>query len=158
MKCEHRKLEIPYSVIRREDMDENLLALERASIEAAQKAYAIYSRFSVGAAVLLANGEIISGSNQENAAYPSGICAERTALFYAGAQYPNVAVEGLMIVAFSPRGRVKVASPCGACRQVMLETSVRFRPYPVYLAGPDEVICIEDNRNVLPFPFDGSDL
>ncbi|WP_231968832.1 cytidine deaminase [Porphyromonas crevioricanis] len=139
-------------------MSNELRALEQAAVAAAEDAYAKYSNFRVGAAVLLSNGEIVSGSNQENSAYPSGICAERTALFYAGAKYPNEAVEKLLIVAFSPHGRVRVASPCGACRQVMLETSVRFHPYPVYLAGPEEVICIEDNRDALPFPFDGSDL
>ena len=82
------KKEIPYQRIKRADFTSGMLELEQAARKAAEKAYAPYSNFKVGAAVRLANGQIVTGSNQENAAYPSGICAERTALFYCGAQYP----------------------------------------------------------------------
>ena len=80
---------IPYKTLDRSELSSKDLQLEERALEAAQKAYAPYSRFHVGAAVLLANGEIVTGSNQENAAYPSGTCAERTALFWAGAQWPE---------------------------------------------------------------------
>ncbi|MDO4692547.1 MAG: cytidine deaminase, partial [Porphyromonadaceae bacterium] len=128
------------------------------AIEAARKAYAPYSHFHVASAVLLENGQIVTGSNQENAAYPSGTCAERTALFYAGAQYPDVAPEELMIVAFNQEGRVPLITPCGSCRQVIMETATRFAPYKILLAGPREVLILEDCRSLLPFAFDGSDL
>ena len=81
------------------------LELEQRALEAAKKAYAPYSHFHVGAAVLLANGEIVTGSNQENAAYPSGTCAERTALFWASAQWPDVPIDKLLIVAINDGGR-----------------------------------------------------
>lgn len=153
-----QELHIPYAVIAHHELTPTQLELERQAIEAAHKAYAPYSNFRVGAAVLLENGCIVSGSNQENAAYPSGLCAERTALFYAGAQYPEVAPVELMIVAFNAVGRVPLITPCGACRQVLLEVATRFAPYRVSLAGPEEVVIIEDCRQLLPFAFDGSDL
>jgi cytidine deaminase len=88
--------------------------------EAVQRGYAPYSGFRVGAAVLLENGSIITGTNQENAAYPSGLCAERTALFYASSQYPNVPILAIA-VSTSGNGFSDEAKPCGACRQVMSE-------------------------------------
>ncbi|KGO00989.1 cytidine deaminase [Porphyromonas sp. COT-290 OH3588] len=153
-----KELNIPYEIIPHEALSPVRLEMERLAIEAARKAYAPYSRFHVGAAVLLENGQIITGSNQENAAYPSGTCAERTALFYAGAQYPDVAPQELMIVAFNQEGRVPLITPCGSCRQVIIETATRFAPYKILLAGQSEVLVLEDCRSLLPFAFDGSDL
>ena len=126
---------IPYKTLLRSELTPEDRRLEELAVEAAHKAYAPYSHFHVGAAVLLANGEIVTGSNQENAAYPSGTCAERTALFWAGAQWPDVPVEKLLIVAFNASGRVPFISPCGGCRQVIMETATRFHPFPILLAG-----------------------
>lgn len=154
----NRELHIPYRIVPHEELNSEELALEAEALKAARMAYAPYSKFCVGAAVLLDNGEIVSGSNQENAAYPSGICAERTALFYAGAQYPEARPLALAIVAINAEGRVPLITPCGACRQVILETATRFAPYPVLLIGEEEAVILEDCRQLLPFAFDGSDL
>lgn len=152
-------LSIPYERIQRKDFDATLLRLEEAAVEAARNAYAPYSRFRVGAALLLSNGVVVVGSNQENAAYPSGLCAERTALFAAGAQYPDEAVEILLLVAFSEENRVESITPCGACRQVLAETSSRHqKPFKVVMAGKEQALVLHDNRGLLPFAFDGSDL
>ena len=94
--------------------------LEKA-IEATATAYSPYSHFCVGAAVLLDNGEIVIGSNQENVAYPSGLCAERTAMFAASARYPKVPMRKIAIVGKNQQGELCAATPCGACRQVMSE-------------------------------------
>ena len=152
-------LSIPYERIQRKDFDATLLRLEEAAVEAARNAYAPYRRFRVGAALLLSNGVVVVGSNQENAAYPSGLCAERTALFAAGAQYPNEAVEILLLVAFSEEDRVESITPCGACRQVLMETSSRHqKPFKVIMVGKEQALVLHDNRGLLPFAFDGSDL
>lgn len=152
-------LSIPYERIQRKDFDATLLRLEEVAVEAARNAYAPYSRFRVGAALLLSNGVVVVGSNQENAAYPSGLCAERTALFAAGAQYPNEAVEILLLVAFSEEDRVESITPCGACRQVLMETSCRYqKPFKVIMVGKEQALVLHDNRGLLPFAFDGSDL
>lgn len=151
---------IPYRIIKRENFTSSIIELEKAALEVAQKAYAPYSQFKVGAAVRLANGKIVTGSNQENAAYPSGICAERTALFYCGAHYPEIAVEEILVLAVNSKGeRASCASPCGACRQVLLETSDRHKhPFRVILPGEYEAIILEDNRDLLPFGFEASNM
>lgn len=153
-----RSIKIDYHLVKRSDLSELDRRLEAAALSVAEGAYAPYSRFHVGAAALLANGEIVTGSNQENAAYPSGTCAERTALFWAAAQWPDVAVERLAVVAFNEEGRVPFISPCGSCRQVILETATRFHPFPILLCGEEEVCILEDCRLLLPFGFDGSAL
>ena len=129
--------------------------LERA-LEAAKGAYAPYSHFHVGAALRLADGSIVVGSNQENVAYPSGLCAERTALFAASAQRPGMRdYEALAIVGINEEGRVCQAAPCGACRQVMSEYELQQR-------HPMRVICYVDEgcvrvfdrvADLLPFSF-----
>ena len=123
--------------------------------EAAEKAYSPYSEFQVGAALLLENGELFTGSNQENAAYPSGLCAERVALFYANAKNPGVAIKHLVIVAKNKNGYVKTPiSPCGACRQVMLETEKRqTTPMQVWLVGESTVYNIPAAIDLLPLAF-----
>lgn len=151
-------LSIPYISVATSALEAEDAQLERLAAEVAEQAYAPYSQFRVGAAALLENGEIVTGSNQENAAYPSGLCAERTALFYAGAQYPDVPVKTLAIVASNKEGRVALITPCGACRQVLMEVAQRFHPFRVLLCGREETTIIEDNRLLLPFAFDGSDL
>ena len=121
---------------------EELCAADRELIDAAcqatHRSYAPYSHFSVGAAARLSDNTIVTGTNQENAAYPSGLCAERTTLFYANSQYPGQAVETLAIAARNECGEFleEPIPPCGACRQVMLETEKRFkRPMRVLLFG-----------------------
>lgn len=153
-----QEIKIVYEILNRTELTEADLALEQAALSAAQRAYAPYSRFRVGAALRLTNGAIVTGSNQENAAYPSGTCAERTALFYAGAQYPDVAPEALLIVALNEGGRVPMITPCGACRQVILEACLRHAPFKIILTGEQQVIVIDDCRALLPLSFDGSDL
>lgn len=112
-----------------------------AAREAAAKAYAPYSKFRVGAAALLDNGEIVAGSNQENAAYPSGLCAERTTVFYANAKFPEAKILRLLIYAETDRGPVvSPITPCGACRQVLLEKEVtQGSPMKVTLAGAEDL-------------------
>lgn len=133
--------------------------LHKKAIEATSKAYAPYSRFHVGAAALLANGEIVTGSNQENAAYPSGLCAERVALFYAGAKYPDVPVKAIAIAATTEGKIVEGISPCGGCRQVMLETETRASgPLKIFLCGAEKMRMLESVSSLLPIGFDGSDL
>ena len=128
------------------------LALTDAALEATRRSYAPYSRFHVGAAALLENGIVVTGTNQENVASPSGLCAERTTLFYANSQYPDVPVVALAIASSDTEG---ILSPCGACRQVMLETEKRFgKPMRVLLCGAEEVIVVESARDLLPFAFD----
>ncbi len=153
-----RTLQVPYSTLTHDELSPLDLELEQRALEAAKKAYAPYSHFHVGAAVLLANAEIVTGSNQENAAYPSGTCAERTALFWASAQWPDVPIDKLLIVAINDGGRVPFISPCGSCRQVIMETATRFHPFPILLCGGEQTICIDDCRLLLPFGFDGSAL
>ena len=140
---------------------EDLSSCDRILVDAARKAttrsYAPYSGFSVGAAVRLSNGEIVTGNNQENAAYPSGLCAERTTLFWASAQYPDAAMETLAIAARNANGELSVPiSPCGACRQVMLEMEKRHnKPMRIILYGTKEIYIIEDGvKTLLPITFD----
>jgi len=128
--------------------------------EASLNAWAPYSNFCVGAAVQLDNGEIVIGSNQENAAYPSGLCAERVALFYANAKYPNSSVLSIAISACNSKGLVsEPIKPCGSCRQAILESEIRFEhSIRTILDGQSEVIVIEGVKNLLPLSFGKNDL
>ena len=149
-------LELSYRIYALDELPEESRKLVDAALEATQRSYAPYSHFYVGAAVMLNNGVIVTGNNQENVAFPSGLCAERTALFYANAQYPEVPVKALAIVARDSSGKVTQApiSPCGACRQVMLETENRFgKPMQVLLASAEEVIVVESASALLPLAF-----
>jgi len=136
-----------------------LLSEEKMLIDCAKdacaRAYAPYSQFFVGAAVLLDNGETVTGTNQENVAFPSGLCAERTALFYANSQYPDKAVKSLAVAAFTQGDFIdRPISPCGACRQVILETEMRFKtPIKIFLYGKSEIYVIEGIENLLPLAF-----
>lgn len=143
---------------------EELTQEERQLIEAAReiagKAYAPYSRFQVGAALLLENGEVVSGSNQENAAYPSGLCAERVALFWAGTHYPDIPIKAMAIAALkNGEPAANIAAPCGACRQVISESTHRNKtPFPLLLAGKNEVLKIANANDLLPLSFGPKDL
>lgn len=129
--------------------------LERAQ-HAAKGSYAPYSNFNVGAAVRLSNGEIVAASNQENAAYPSGLCAERVAIFYAHARFPEASVEAIAVTA-SVDGHIceTPTYPCGACRQVLAESEMRASsPIKVIIGGEKFTQVMESVRSLLPFTFD----
>ena len=140
---------------------DELSPADREVVDAARAAtansYAVYSHFNVGAAARLAGGTIVCGTNQENAAYPSGLCAERTTLFWANSQYPTQAVEVLAIAARTEQGELATPiPPCGACRQVILETEKRFnKAMRIILYGAKECYVIEDGvKALLPLSFD----
>lgn len=137
---------------------EDRVLMNRA-IEARKKAYAPYSKFNVGAALLLENGEIILGNNQENAAYPSGMCAERVAIWKAGSTFPDVKIKKLAITASSTISKVdKPVGPCGACRQTLSEYEINQKePFSVIFMGEvGEVVKTESLLSLLPFSFDSS--
>ncbi|MGW9687287.1 cytidine deaminase [Flagellimonas sp. 2504JD1-5] len=127
--------------------------------QARENAYSPYSNFKVGAAVLLANGEVVIGNNQENSSYPSGLCAERVAVFQAGAKYPGVAIKSIAISATS-NGYVvdKPAGPCGNCRQSIIEYEQKQKsPISVLLRGEVGPIFKCDSINdILPLAFSSS--
>ena len=132
------------------------ISVVNKAFEAMEKAYAPYSKFKVGAALLLEDGQIIQGNNQENIAYPSGLCAERVALFYAGASFPDQPIEAICIAV---KGTLIAAenyvSPCGSCRQVMLESESRQQqPIRVLLVQNDgSILILNSCRDLLPFGF-----
>lgn len=132
--------------------------LMTSAMEATTRSYAPYSKFSVGAAALLANGIVVTGTNQENAAYPSGLCAERTTLFYANSQYPDHPVLTLAIAARTEKDFIDLPiPPCGACRQVILETEKRYKqPIRILLYGKKEIYEVKSICDLLPLSFDAS--
>ncbi len=123
--------------------------------EATKNAWAPYSQFRVGAALELENGVIITGNNQENVAFPSGLCAERVALFYAGAQYPGIAVRRIALAAFADGKFVsQPVFPCGNCRQVLLEHENRVNKHvEVIMYGENEIKLVKSISDLLPLPF-----
>ena len=126
------------------------------AIEGTKRSYTPYSHFHVGASVLLNNGEEFIGCNQENAAFPAGLCAERTALFAAGAEYPDEPVKILAIAARGTDGQLtdEPVSPCGTCRQVIIETETRHRqPVVILLYGRRCVYRMEGIRHLMPLSF-----
>jgi cytidine deaminase len=130
--------------------------LLQSAIEATERSYTPYSHFRVGAAVKLDNGIEITGSNQENAAYPSGLCAECTALFYAGARYPDASVRMLAIAARGTDGELteEPTGPCGGCRQVIVESETRAgHPIRILLYGRKYVYVIDGIRQLMPLSF-----
>lgn len=136
--------------------DQTLMA---KAVAARKNAYAPYSKFQVGAAVALENGEVVIGNNQENASYPSGLCAERVAIFQAGALYPGVAVKTVAITATSVNRVVDTpAAPCGNCRQAMLEYETKQKePVKLLLMGETgKVIQCNAIADILPLGFDSS--
>ena len=155
-----KNIEITTSAIIFKDISE--LATEdqmlmQQAILAREKAYAPYSKFSVGAALLLANGEIIFGSNQENAAYPSGLCAERVAIFQAGAIYPEAKILKMAITAASDNNQTQAPiPPCGSCRQSIAEYEIKQEsPIEIYFMGESgEVYLSKSISNLLPLTFD----
>ena len=137
-------------------VDKNLM---EAAIQAAKNAYAPYSGFSVGAALLMCDNSIIIGNNQENAAYPSGMCAERVAIWKAGSSYPNIKVKKIAITAVSSNKKLdKPLGPCGACRQTLLEYEVNQKEaMEIFFMGEiGNVIKANSIASLLPFSFDSS--
>ena len=131
-------------------------SLVEQAIEATNRSYAPYSNFHVGAAILLKNGTTIMGCNQENAAFPSGICAERSAIFAAGAQYPDQPVIMLAIAARNEKGELQEdpVSPCGPCRQVIIETETRFKqPVRILLYGQKHIYVVDGIKQLMPLSF-----
>lgn len=131
--------------------------LMKQAVTVRKNAYAPYSQFRVGTALLLDNGKVVVGSNQENAAYPSGLCAERVAIYHAGAVYPDAKILKMAITAASDTNKtIKPIPPCGSCRQSIAEYEIRQEtPIEIYFMGEIGDIYKSDSlKNLLPFMFD----
>lgn len=150
-----QKLEINFRSCLLDELNADEQELVRVAMQATFNSYAKYSHFCVGAAVRLADGKIVIGANQENAAFPSGLCAERTAIFAAQSQYPDQAILQLAIAARNPNGFLESPiTPCGACRQVMMEIEDRYGIcLKIFLYGSKELYIIESVKDMLPFSF-----
>ena len=141
------------------ELSKDVSYLMQKAIEARQKAYAPYSNFTVGAAILLENNEIVTGNNQENASYPSGLCAERTTIYFAGSQFPNVKIIRMAITAGSKiKPTTEPIPPCGACRQAISEYEVKQNvPIEIYFMGETgKIVKSNSLANLLPLIFDKS--
>ncbi|HSP11046.1 MAG TPA: cytidine deaminase [Salegentibacter sp.] len=142
-----------------EELPGHIIELMEKTFEARAKAYAPYSKFQVGAAILLDNGEIITGSNQENASYPSGLCAERTAVYYSGAKFPEAKIKCIAVSATSLKRPVtSPVPPCGACRQALVEYEVKQKTdIEVYFMGESgPIVRAKSIKDLLPLIFDNS--
>ncbi len=157
-----KKIEIRYKALGPEELSEADRRLVEKAKEMTYRSYAPYSKFHVGAAILMENGEIECGSNQENAAYPSGICAERTTCYHASAHYPGVAMKKIAIAARNVAGfpnsrdapfQAQPISPCGACRQALLEYEHLYGDIEVILYGADDIYVFPSIKSILPFSF-----
>ena len=143
------------------ELPSDIQLLMEEAIEIRKKAYAPYSKFRVGTAILLDNGKIVLGSNQENAAYPSGLCAERVAIFYAGALYPEAKIVTMAISATSDTNpTLSPIPPCGACRQSISEYEIKQEvPIEIYFMGESGSVYKSDSlKNLLPLLFDKKSL
>ena len=142
-----------------EELPEIVQNLMSKAAQARDNAYAPYSKFNVGAALLLDNNEVVIGSNQENASYPSGLCAERTAIYYKGAKYPDAKITIMTIIAGSTNNKTTTPiPPCGACRQAMVEYEINQEaPIEIYFMGETgKVVKSNSVKNLLPLVFDKS--
>ncbi len=154
-------LNIQYQVVQLDELSDIEQQLVKKAMEATNNSYANYSHFHVGAACLLADGRIVIGANQENAAFPSGLCAERSAIFGAQSNYPEQAITTLAIAARNENGFLKSPiSPCGACRQVMIEAESRNnKNIRVIMQGDNGRVFISNSiENLLPMSFQASRL
>ena len=143
------------SVYLLEECTETEKKLIEAAKQATKNAYARYSNFKVGAALLLENGKTITGNNQENAAYPSGTCAERTAVFFANANYPDQRVVAIAVAAYH-NGKITddVITPCGTCRQVLLEVETRYEsPMKILMYSDERIYVVNSIKSLLPLSF-----
>ena len=150
-----KELKIQYQIAELSELSETEQELVKKAMDATNHAYANYSHFYVGAACLLADGKMVIGANQENAAFPSGLCAERSAIFSAQSYYPELAITTLAIAARNENGFLKSPiSPCGACRQVILEMEDRYQqPVRILLYGENGIFCFHSIKDLLPFSF-----
>lgn len=159
-----REIKTEIDVCLYEELDAQDRRLVDAAREATQRSYAPYSKFHVGAALLMDNGEIVCGSNQENAAFSSGTCAERSACFYAGARYPGVPIRKIAIAAWTRLHKPadvsddacfqsSPISPCGACRQALLEYEALHGPIEVILYGSEETYILPSVSALMPLSF-----
>ncbi|WP_109299557.1 cytidine deaminase [Aquimarina sp. AU474] len=142
-----------------DELPQDIQELMHQSMEIRDKAYAPYSEFWVGAALLMENGEVVLGNNQENACYPSGLCAERTAIYYAGANFPGIPILKMALCAKSLKYQlVTPTPPCGACRQAIAEYEVKQEaPIEIYFMGETgKVVKSSSLSNLLPLIFDNS--
>ena len=142
-------------VVEAAQLPKELQALLKSAHQAADKAYAPYSHFQVGSAVQLSNGEVVQGSNQQNMAYPSGMCGERVAVFAAGAQHPGVTMESVAIVSPSHNAIAEAFLPCGCCSPVLLEAARRpVTPIQILLQVRDALVPISSSAaTLMPFAF-----
>lgn len=153
---EESKLDIKYCVASFDDLSECDRTLVEQARQATHRSYAPYSKFNVGAAIQLDNDVIITGANQENVAYPSGTCAERTACYYAHAQYPDAKFTTIAIAARGTDGNeVELPiAPCGACRQALLEYEMLAQKnVRVILVSADKIYILPSVKSLLPFAF-----
>ena len=153
-----KEIKIKFEVISGKNaLDSTDRKLYDAAFEARNNAYAPYSNFLVGCSLLLENGEIIKGSNQENAAYPSGLCAERTAIFWTSANFPNIKIKKIFVIG-APKDVISTrpVSPCGGCRQSLLEYEDKQKEnIELYFTATDgEIYKTRSVRDLLPFTFD----
>lgn len=150
------KIETNIAIYTYSELSESEKRVVTAAREATSGAYAPYSGFHVGAALLLSNGDIISGNNQENGAYPSGMCAERVAINYAKSIHPELSIEMIAIVA-SQNGKgftKEMVAPCGGCRQVLTETEMRqSSPIRVLMVGENGIWVVESGSDLMPLTF-----
>ena len=150
-----KRIEIEYQFAQPEELSKEEQTLVEKAKAATNNSYANYSHFHVGAACLLSDGQIIIGANQENAAFPSGLCAERTAVFAAQANHPELSITTIAIAARNENGFLKDSiSPCGACRQVILEIEDRYKqPVRILLYGTEGIYYFKSIKDLLPFSF-----
>ena len=155
-----KTLNIQYEVAQLSELSQQEQELVQQAKAATDNSYANYSHFHVGAACLLADGRIVIGANQENAAFPSGLCAERSAIFAAQSNYPEQPITTLAIAARNEHGFLKSPiSPCGACRQVILEIEDRYKqPVRILLYGENGTYCFDSIKDLLPFCFVDSNM
>ena len=140
-----------------QELPNDIQDLMTQAVEVRKNAYAPYSKFRVGVAIFLDNGKTVLGSNQENAAYPSGLCAERVAIFYAGAMYPEAKILKMAITAASDSNQTTAPiPPCGSCRQSIAEYEIKQEtPIEIYFMGEIGAIYKSESlKNLLPFMFD----
>ena len=154
------QLTINYSALTEDELQGDDLRLVERAKAATQTSFSPYSQFCVGAAILLDNGEVVTGSNQENASFTTGICAERCAMFYANARYPEAAPVALAIACYFKGGFTpEPGAPCGACRQVLTEVEHRYgRNVRLLLYGADHTYVFDAIGDLVPLQFNDSNL
>ena len=153
-------ISIDIELKQKEELSAEEQILVDKAIEATTRSYSVYSHFAVGAALMLENGDIVLGANQENAAFPSGLCAERTAIFAAQVNNPDQPLKTIAIAARNENGLLKKPiTPCGGCRQVMLEIEDRYKkPVKILLYGTEGIYVINSVKDIMPLAFVSDDL